>query len=45
MKTLESYKKPDSKYFDYSHYPKKFKTDNEALDTYNELGYANKLQF
>ncbi len=37
--------KPDSKYYDYSHFPKKFDTDLEALDTYNDLGYAFKLQF
>lgn len=44
-KSLDAYKKPDSKYFDYGHFPKKFKTDNEALDIYNELGYQYKLQF
>jgi hypothetical protein len=37
--------KPDSKYYDYSHFPKKFKTENEALDAYNELGFQFKLQF
>jgi hypothetical protein len=40
---LASYKKPDSKYFDYSHFAKKFKTDYEVLDTYNLMGYEFKV--
>ena len=40
---LASYKKPDSKYFDYSHFAKKFKTDYEVLDTYNLMGYEFKI--
>ena len=38
-----AYKKPDSKYYDYSHFPRKFDTETDAIDTYNELGYAFKL--
>lgn len=38
-------KATESKYYDYSHFPKKFKTDIEALDTYNDIGYQFKLQF
>ena len=40
-----SYQKPDSKYFDYSYFPKKFESEAEAIDAYNELGYPFKLQF
>ena len=40
---MSSYQKPDSKYYDYSHFPKKFDTENEAIDVYNELGYPFKL--
>ena len=36
----------DSKYsFDFSKYPQHFQTLNEALDTYNSVGYGNKIQF
>eukprot|EP00347_Sterkiella_histriomuscorum_P009181 403342210 len=42
---MSSYQRTDSKYYDYSHFPKKFQTDKDAIDTYNELGYNWKLQF
>lgn len=29
----------DAKFFDYSHFPKKFSSIDDALDTYNDLGY------
>ena len=29
----------DAKFYDYSHFPKKFKNLDEALDCYNDLGY------
>lgn len=35
----------DAKFFDYSHFPKHFKTVEETLDTYNDLGYQQEIQF
>ena len=34
---------PDSKYFDFSYFPRKFASESEALDAYNDLGYPFKL--
>ena len=35
----------DAKFYDYSHFPKKFSTLEDALDTYNDLGYEHNVQF
>ncbi|TNV82045.1 hypothetical protein FGO68_gene12299 [Halteria grandinella] len=43
--TAQYLAKPESKYFDYSHFPKAYPTDDDALNSYNELGYPCKLQF
>lgn len=40
-----SMKPADSKFYDYSHFPKRFHTERDALDTYNDLGYQVRLQF
>jgi hypothetical protein len=36
-------KQREAKLYDYSHFPKEFKTAEDALDTYNELGFAHSL--
>lgn len=32
-----------TKFYDYTHFPKQFKIMEEALDTYNELGYQHEI--
>lgn len=33
----------DAKFYDYSHFPKKFSSLTEALDAYNEIGYQHNI--
>lgn len=46
LNKMELKKAADNKFtFDCSCFPRIFRTIDDALDTYNQLGYQNKIQF